>query len=72
MIISAQGFVGRRRRRGTVVPFLALLLVALTGFLALAIDLGMLVTAKTQTQHAADLAAADRRTHVEWLSDREL
>ena len=37
----------------------------LVGFLALAIDLGMLAIAKTQVQQAADLAALDRRTHPE-------
>jgi hypothetical protein len=45
------------RRRGTVLPALALMIVALVGFLALAIDLGMLAVAKTQAQNAADLAA---------------
>lgn len=38
-------------------PLLAVTLVALVGFLALAIDLGMLVIAKSQAQNAADLAA---------------
>ncbi|HEV3255244.1 MAG TPA: pilus assembly protein TadG-related protein, partial [Gemmataceae bacterium] len=44
-------------RRGTVVPYLALTIVALAGFLALAIDVGMLAIAKAQAQNAADLAA---------------
>jgi Flp pilus assembly protein TadG len=39
------------------VTLLALTLVVLVGFLGLAIDLGMLAIAKTQTQQAADLAA---------------
>ena len=45
------------RCRGTALPMIALAMVALTGFLALAIDVGMLAIAKTQTQQAADLAA---------------
>jgi hypothetical protein len=44
------------RRRGTVVPYLALTIAALLGFLALAIDVAMLATAKAQVQNAADLA----------------
>jgi Flp pilus assembly protein TadG len=47
----------RHGRRGTVVPYLALTIVALLGFLALAIDLGMVALAKAQAQNAADLAA---------------
>jgi uncharacterized membrane protein len=43
-------------RRGTVIPYLALTMVALVAFLALAIDLGMLAIAKAQAQNAADLA----------------
>jgi len=57
MIRSARALVGRPARRGTVVPLLTLTIVALTAFLALAIDLGMLALAKTQAQQAADLAA---------------
>ena len=45
------------RRRGTIVPILALVMVTMVGFLALSIDIGMLSIAKTQTQQAADLAA---------------
>jgi Flp pilus assembly protein TadG len=49
---------GRRpARRATILPMLAILLVALMGFLALAIDLGMAAVAKTQCQNAADAAA---------------
>ena len=44
-------------RDGTVLPILVVLLAVLVGFLALAIDLGMLAIARTQAQHAADLAA---------------
>ncbi len=44
-------------RRGIVLPAVALLIVVMVGFLALAIDLGMLAIAKTQVQQSADLAA---------------
>ena len=43
-------------RRGTVVPYLALTIVALVGFLGLALDIGMVAIAKAQAQNAADLA----------------
>jgi Flp pilus assembly protein TadG len=45
------------RRRGTILPLLAISLTALVAFLALAIDMGMLVIAKAQAQNAADLAS---------------
>jgi Flp pilus assembly protein TadG len=44
-------------RRGIILPLLALTIVVMVGFLALAIDLGMMAIAKTQVQQAADLAA---------------
>jgi hypothetical protein len=40
-----------------MLPLLVLLLVALFGFLALAIDLGMIAVARTQAQNLADAAA---------------
>ncbi len=48
---------GPAHRRGIVLPMVAILIVALVGFLALAIDLGMLAIAQTQVQQTADLAA---------------
>ena len=58
MVISALSIVGRpRHRRGTVLPLVALTIVAQLSFLALAIDLGMVAISKTQAQQAADLAA---------------
>jgi Flp pilus assembly protein TadG len=50
---------GRRpaSRPGTIAALVALTMVALIGFLGLAIDIGMIAIAKTQTQQAADLAA---------------
>ncbi|HTU17075.1 MAG TPA: pilus assembly protein TadG-related protein [Gemmataceae bacterium] len=44
-------------RRGSVLPLLAVSLVTLVGFVALAVDVGMLTIAKAQAQNAADLAA---------------
>jgi Flp pilus assembly protein TadG len=58
MVISALSFVGRpRHRRGTVLPLVALTIVAQLSFLALAIDLGMVAISKTQAQQAADLVS---------------
>jgi Putative Flp pilus-assembly TadE/G-like len=48
---------GPARRRGVVLPVVAILIVVMVGFLALAIDGGMLAIAKTQVQQTADLAA---------------
>ena len=45
------------RRRGSVLPILAVTLVVLISFVALAVDVGMLSIAKAQAQNAADLAA---------------
>lgn len=45
------------KRNGAVVPLVAFMTTALIGFLALAIDLGMLTVTKVQAQNAADLAA---------------
>jgi hypothetical protein len=48
---------GTSTRRGIMLPALAITIVAMVGFLALAIDLGMLAVAKTQAQNAADLSS---------------
>jgi Flp pilus assembly protein TadG len=45
------------RRRGAILPLIVVMLVALLGFLALAIDIGVIAVAKTQCQDAADNAA---------------
>ena len=47
----------RPRRRGSVLPLVVLTLVAMCGFVALAIDLGLIAVAKTQCQNAADAGA---------------
>jgi hypothetical protein len=58
MVVYTNPYLNRStHRRGTIVSLLALTLVAVMTFLALAIDLGMLSIAKTQAQQAADLAA---------------
>src|SRR5580698_5838078 len=44
-------------RRGAILPLFALMLVGLIGFLALAIDIGIIAVAETQCQNAADNAA---------------
>jgi uncharacterized membrane protein len=48
---------GSSQRPGTIIPFLAISLVAMVGFVALAIDLGMLMLSRTQCQCTADAAS---------------
>jgi hypothetical protein len=49
--------VKTRSRRGAVLPLVTICLVGLMGFVALAIDIGMMAVARTQCQAAADIAA---------------
>jgi hypothetical protein len=49
--------VRRTRRPGSVLPLAVLTMVSMCGFVALAIDLGVLAVAKTQCQNSADAAA---------------
>ncbi len=49
--------VRKSARSGVILPYVVISLVALIGFLALAIDLGLVMVAKTQAQNAADSAA---------------
>src|SRR5260221_3076069 len=44
-------------RKGSILPLVAISMVALLGFVALAIDVGLLMVSRTQCQHAADCAA---------------
>jgi Flp pilus assembly protein TadG len=44
-------------RQGTILPLVAIGLVGLFGFVALAVDVGMIAVARTQCQNAADAAA---------------
>ena len=46
-----------RRERGATIVFVALALTALLSVVALAVDVGMLLTAKTEAQRTADAAA---------------
>ena len=47
----------RPRRKGAIVPLTALGLTGLVGFIALALDLGILMIARNQCQNTADSAA---------------
>ena len=47
----------RKRERGVTIAFVALVLIALLGVAALAVDLGVLYTARNSSQNAADSAA---------------
>ncbi len=55
MLVSR--FVPPVARHGTVLPMLGVCLVGLFGFVALAVDLGMLAVSRTQCQNGADVAA---------------
>jgi Flp pilus assembly protein TadG len=45
------------RRRGAMVPLVAIALIGLLGFVALAIDIGVIAIARNRCQNAADAAA---------------
>ncbi len=47
----------RCRRPGAILPLVVVSLVALIGFVAMAVDIGMIALARTQAQQAADAAA---------------
>ncbi len=49
--------IRRTRRSGSVLPLAVLTMVSMCGFVALAIDLGVIAVAKTQCQDSADAAA---------------
>lgn len=49
--------VSRQRRRGLIVPLLAVMLITLLGFAALTIDLGNIHIARSEMQAAADASA---------------
>ncbi len=58
MMISKRPSIARSTcRRGSVLPLLALALVALIGCVALAVDVAIMTIAKSQIQNAADVAA---------------
>ena len=45
------------RRRGTILPLLALMMIGLITMVALAMDIGLVAMARNQAQNAADAAA---------------
>jgi Flp pilus assembly protein TadG len=47
----------RCRRRGAVAPLVALLIIPLLGMVAFSVDLGYMITVRTELQNAADAAA---------------
>jgi hypothetical protein len=49
--------IAHTQRRGAILPLVVISLVALLGLVALGIDIGLVVVAKTQAQNAADVAA---------------
>lgn len=49
--------ITRIRRRGSVLPLMVISIVSVCGFVALAVDIGMIAVAKTQLQNAVDSAA---------------
>jgi Flp pilus assembly protein TadG len=54
---SARAMNSNQLRRGTILPLFAMALVSVVGFVALAVDIGVLAIADTQCQNAADNAA---------------
>lgn len=56
-VISSKYGCQSVKRRGTILPLLATTCFALFAFIALAVDLGMLMVARTECQNAADTAA---------------
>lgn len=61
-----------RRRRGSILPIVAVSFVALCGFAALAVDVGMIAVAKTQIQNAADSAALSAARTFDGSGDSSL
>src|SRR5262245_11781227 len=47
----------RTQRRGSILPMTVLLILVICAFVALAIDLGVMVLARNQAQNAADAGA---------------
>lgn len=57
-----------RKRRGAVLPLVALCMIAIMGMLALAIDVGMVAIARSQCQNAADAASMAGARTINGLS----
>lgn len=62
----------RRRRRGIAVPLIAVCLVGLCGFVALAIDVGQMAVARDQCQIAADVAAMAAARDLDGIYPQDL
>ncbi|RUL88238.1 pilus assembly protein TadG-related protein [Tautonia sociabilis] len=61
-----------RRRRGTIAPVVAMFLVSLCGFVALAVDIGLLAAARSDCQNAADSAALAGARALDGSSPQDL
>ena len=61
-----------RDRRGTVLPLFAFAIVAICGFVALSVDIGLIALAKTQAQNAADAAALAGARTIDGSSNSNL
>jgi Flp pilus assembly protein TadG len=61
-----------RGRRGAVLPLVVLTMVGMCGFVALAIDLGLMAVAKSQCQNAADAAAMAGARSLDGTSGQNL
>lgn len=62
----------RRSRRGAVAVLAAVLMVVMLGFIAFAVDVGYMMTVKTQLQVAADSAAMAAAGNLSGTSDNVL
>ena len=64
--------LNRTRRRGAILPLVTVCLVGMLGFVALAIDIGLMVVARTQCQNAADGAALAGTRTLDGSSDNNV
>jgi Flp pilus assembly protein TadG len=62
----------RPRRRGSILPLVVVSMVGMCGFVALAIDLGLIAVAKTQCQNAADAASMSGARALDGTSGQNL
>ena len=62
----------RAHRRGILLPLFAMGLVAICGFLALAVDIGLVALARTEAQNAADSAALAGARAIDGSSNSNL
>jgi hypothetical protein len=57
--------IPRTHRRAAILPLVVISLVGLLGFVALAVDIGMVAAAKTQAQNAADVGAMTGARYID-------